>query len=121
MRNLLATCSLIACTATTALAQDAAAGKRAFSHCGNCHQVGPTARSIAAPALNGLFGRAAGSLVDYDYSEAIKGSGLIWDEDTFSRFIKDPQATIPGTKMFFHGIQDEQRIRDIIAYLQQFQ
>ena len=47
-------------------------------------------------------------------------SGITWDEATFSEYIKDPKAKVPGTKMAFAGIKDEQKIKDLIAYLHTF-
>jgi cytochrome c len=70
--------------------------------------------------LNGLFGRKAGSVDGFSYSEANKNSGITWDEATFTTYIKDPKAKIPGTKMAFPGIKNEQRIKDLIAYLHTF-
>ena len=73
--------------------------------------------NAVGPVLNGLLGRKAGSVEGYVYSDANKNSGITWDEATFSAYIKDPKAKIPGTKMVFPGIKDEQRIKDLIAYL----
>jgi cytochrome c len=70
--------------------------------------------------LNGLFGRKAGTVEGYNYSPANKNSGLTWDEATFREYIKDPRAKVPGTKMVYAGLKDEQRITDLIAYLKQF-
>jgi cytochrome c len=121
MRHLPATIAVILLTAGPAFAQDEAAGRRAFGQCGICHQVGPTARSIAAPTLNGLFGRRAGSVEGFKYSEAMQNSGLVWDEDTFRTFISDPQGVVPGTIMAFRGTDDPERIKNLIAYLKQFE
>jgi len=98
-------------------AQDAAAGEKAFAVCKACHQVGDSAKNAVGPVLNGLIGRKAGSVDGYNYSEANKNSGITWDEATFTEYIKDPKAKIPGTKMAFAGIKDEQKIKDLIAYL----
>lgn len=103
-----------------ASAQDAAAGEKAFTVCKSCHQVGDSAKNVAGPVLNGLIGRKAGSVEGYNYSEPNKKSGITWDEATFTQFIKDPKARIPGTKMIFAGIKDEQKIKDLIAYLHTF-
>jgi cytochrome c len=70
--------------------------------------------------LNGVIGRPAGSVAGYAYSEANKKSGLTWDEVTFREYIKDPKAKVPGTKMAFPGLKDEQKINDLVAYLKQF-
>jgi cytochrome c len=67
-----------------------------------------------------LFGRKAGSVEGYSYSEANKKSGITWDEATFSEYIKDPKAKVPGTKMAFAGVKDEQKVKDLIAYLHQY-
>jgi cytochrome c len=101
-------------------AQDAAAGEKVFVVCKACHQAGDHAKNAVGPVLNGLFGRKAGSVEGYIYSDANKNSGIIWDEATFATYIKDPKAKIPSTKMVFAGIKDEQRIKDLIAYLRTF-
>jgi cytochrome c len=101
-------------------AQDAAAGEKAFAPCRACHQIGENAKNAVGPELNGVIGRKAGSVEGYNYSPANKNSGLTWDEATFSEYIKDPKAKVPGTKMIFAGIKDEKKIKDLIAYLKQF-
>ncbi len=110
----------LALSPTMVQAQDVAAGERVFSQCRACHQVGPTAKNAVGPVLNGLFGRKAGTVEGYNYSPANKNSGITWDEAIFSDYIKDPRAKIPGTKMVYAGLKDEQRIKDLIAYLKQF-
>lgn len=105
---------------TSANAQDVAAGERSFNKCRACHQVGETAKNTVGPVLNGLFGRHSGSIEGYSYSAANKNSGITWDEATFAEYIKDPRAKIPGTKMVFAGIKNEQEIKDLTAYLKQF-
>src|SRR5919205_312728 len=107
-------------SAASAQAQDAAAGERVFAQCRACHQVGDNAKNAVGPVLNGLFGRKAGSVEGYSYSAANKNSGITWDEATFREYIKDPKAKIPGTKMAFAGLKDEQRVTDLVAYLKQF-
>jgi len=72
------------------------------------------------PELNGLDGRRAGSAPNYSYSDANKNSGITWNEATFKEYIKDPKAKIPGTKMIFAGITNEQEIADLWAYLSRF-
>jgi cytochrome c len=103
-----------------ASAQDAAAGEKAFAVCKACHQIGDSAKNAVGPVLNGLIGRKAGSVDGYNYSDANKKSGLTWDEATFTDYIKDPKAKIPGTKMAFAGVKDEQKIKDLIAFLHTF-
>ena len=105
---------------SSASAQDAAEGQKVFAQCRACHQVGETAKNGVGPVLNGLFGRKAGSVEGYSYSPANKNSGLTWDEATFRDYIKDPRGKVPGTKMVYAGLKDEQRITDLVAYLKQF-
>jgi cytochrome c len=104
----------------SARAQDASAGEKVFLQCRACHQVGATAKNAVGPTLNGLFGRKAGMVEGYSYSEANKKSGFVWDEATFREYIKDPKGKIQGTKMAYPGLKDEKRIDDLIAYLHQF-
>jgi cytochrome c len=119
IRSVLAALGLLALV-PAAYAQDPAAGEKVFAQCRACHQVGPTAKNAVGPTLNGLFGRSAGTVEGYSYSPANKNSGLTWDEATFVDYIKDPRKKIPGTKMVYAGLKDEQRIKDLIAYLKQF-
>src|SRR5215207_1557937 len=101
-------------------AQDAASGEKVFAQCKACHQIGENAKNAVGPLLNGLFGRKSGTIEGYSYSPANKNSGITWDEATFREYIKDPRAKIPGTKMVYAGIKDEQRVNDLVAYLKQF-
>jgi cytochrome c len=103
-----------------ALAQDAAAGEKVFGVCRACHQIGEKAKIAVGPVLNGVIGRKAGTYPGYSYSDANKNSGITWDEATFTTYIKNPRAKIPGTKMIFVGITDEQKIKDLIAFLKQY-
>lgn len=119
LRIVVAAVALLGCV-PAALAQDAAAGEKIFVQCRACHQVGPTAKNMVGPVLNGLFGRPAGDVEGYAYSNANKNSGLTWDEATFREYIKDPKAKIPGTKMIFAGIKDDKKVSDLIAYLHTF-
>ncbi len=120
MRSLILPVAFLLLGTGAGQAQDAAAGERVFAQCRACHQVGETARNVVGPVLNGLFGRKAGTVEGYAYSPANKNSGLTWDEATFRDYIKDPRAKIPGTKMIYAGLKDEQRVTDLVAYLKQF-
>jgi cytochrome c len=106
--------------ATTALAQDAEAGKTSFNKCLACHAIGEGAKNKVGPELNGIDGRKSGTAADYNYSDANKNSGITWNEAQFKEYIKDPKAKIPGTKMVFAGIKNEKEVNDLWAYLSQF-
>jgi len=109
-----------AAASPAALAQDVAAGKTSFNKCMACHAVGEGARNKVGPVLNGLSGRKSGTVEGYSYTEANKNSGITWDEASFKDYIKDPKAKIPGTKMVFAGIKNEQEAGDLWAFLAQY-
>jgi cytochrome c len=111
---------LLVWLATPVRAQDAEAGAKVFAQCRACHQVGEAAKNLVGPVLNGLFGRPAGTAPGYSYSPANQKSGITWDEATFAEYIKDPKAKIPGTKMIYAGLKDAKRIKDLTAFLKQF-
>jgi cytochrome c len=101
-------------------AQDVENGKAVWNKCRACHAIGEGAKNMVGPVLNGLFGRKAGTVEGYTYSEANKNSGIVWDEATFREYIKSPKAKIPNTKMVFVGLTEDQDIEDLIAFLKQF-
>jgi cytochrome c len=96
---------------------DAAHGKALYQGCQACHSIDD---NDLGPRHRGVVGRRAGSIQDYAYSAALKNSGLTWDEATLDRWLTNPSALVPGTRMFFK-IDDAQARADIIAYLKQLQ
>ena len=106
--------------ASSALAQDVAAGKSSFNKCLPCHAIGEGAKNKVGPELNAIDGRKSGSAPDYSYSDANKNSGITWSKETFLEYIKDPKAKIPGTKMTFAGIKSETEAANLWAYLASF-
>ena len=103
-------------------AGDAQAGQKLFNRiCGGCHQVGTSARGSFGPQLNAIFGRPAGSTTDYQYSSAMKSSGIVWTGETLAAYIEAPKEVVPGTRMIFWGLSDPQKIENLLAYLQTFQ
>jgi cytochrome c len=120
MRGVILAAVLAVMATSGARAQDAAAGEKVFAVCKACHQIGETAKNAVGPVLNGVIGRPAGTYPGFNYSDANKNSGLTWDEATFRDYIKDPRAKIPGTKMIYPGLKDEQKTSDLLAYLKQF-
>ena len=103
-----------------ALAQDADAGATVFKKCKVCHQIGDGAKNAVGPVLTGVVGRPAGTYPGYSYSDANKNSGLTWDEATLTVYLHDPKAKVPGTKMTFPGLQSDDDIKNVIAYLKTF-
>ena len=120
MRRLVVGAALTATMSALALAQDLENGKAVWNKCRACHQVGENARNLVGPVLNGLIGRKAGTVEGFDYSEANKNSGIVWDDATFREYIKNPKAKMPNTKMVFVGLSDPQDIEDLLAFLKQF-
>lgn len=119
LSGLLASGALLA-PAAPALAQgDAAAGERVFNRCRACHVVDQEQNRVG-PHLVGLFGREAGSVESFGrYSDAMKNSGITWDEETLKAYIKDPRGYIPGNIMAFPGLGDEEDLDNLIAYLKE--
>jgi cytochrome c len=118
-RALVAALGLVISTGAV-LAQDAAEGKKAFRKCEPCHSVGPEATNKVGPILNGLDGRPAGSVAGFNYSDANKGSGIVWGEAVFKEYVKDPKGKVPGTKMVFAGVKSQTELDNLWAYVSQF-
>jgi cytochrome c len=110
----------LALPSAAAKAQDLAAGEQSFKKCLPCHSVGEGAPNKVGPHLNGLEGRKAGTTPDYSYSEVNKNSGLVWSDEVFKEYIKNPMGQMPGTTMAFPGIKNETEISNLWAYLKQF-
>ena len=100
--------------AHAAPAGDAKAGAEIYERCAACHSL---AVDRAGPRHCGLFGRRAGSVADYPYSEAMKRSAIVWNDATLDRFLADPLRAVPGTSMGYSGISSEKERADLIAYL----
>jgi cytochrome c len=108
--------------ATQASAQsgDAAKGQRVFNQqCRACHTLEKDGAQTAGPNLHGVFGRKAGMAAGYEFSDAMKKSGIVWDEATMADYNRDPKAKVPGTKMVFNGVKNAGQLADLMAYLKQ--
>ena len=111
--------SALALGSSVALAQgDAAKGETVFNKCKACHSVDEPKNKVG-PYLVGVFGRPAGSVEGFKYSEAMKGSGITWDEQTLAAYLADPRGYIKGNRMAFVGLKNQQDIANVIAYLKQ--
>lgn len=109
-------------TAGIAAAQEdlVAEGEDVFRRCQACHAIGEGATHRVGPHLNDVIGRQAGSLEDYNYSQAMQTAGeegLVWNEETLAEYLANPGAMIPGTKMVFPGLRQEEQIEAVIAFL----
>lgn len=85
--------------------------------CIDCHAIGETIGKKIGPNLKGLIGRTSGSLEGYEYSDAMKGAGIVWSEETLKTYLVAPRKVIPGTKMNFNGLKRPGEVEDIVAYL----
>jgi cytochrome c len=95
-------------------------GAVVFKKCLACHRIGLGAVVAVGPPLNGIVGRKAGTFVDYPYSEAMRASGLTFDEATLAAYLRSPKAIVPGGSMAFAGLKRDNEIVDVIAYLKSF-
>ena len=100
-------------------AGDPAAGEKAFKgKCGACHNA-TEAKNKVGPSLMGVYDRKAGMAADFKYSDAMKNSGITWDEAALDEYLKDPKGKVPGNKMAYPGLKDDTKRADVIAYLSQ--
>jgi cytochrome c len=104
---------------TVSLAESAAPstahGAEVYERCAACHSL---ERDRTGPRHCGLLGRRAGSVPGFGYSDAMRASGITWDESTLDRFLADPMQVVPGTSMGYAGVDDARDRRDLIAYLE---
>ena len=98
------------------LGGDPKAGAVIYERCLACHAL---AYNRTGPKHCGLFGRRAGSEPGFQYSDAMKHAGWVWNRQTLDRFLADPLKTVPGTTMGYAGVKDSQERADLIAYLEQ--
>ncbi len=120
MQKFLIAALLLAASSDGSPAQDAAAGEQSFKRqCSVCHDVGEGAKIKLGPPQNGLEGRKAGSYEGYNASDAIKASGIVWNEQTFKEYLSDPTGKVPGTRMVI-AVKNEQDVANLWAYLKQF-
>jgi cytochrome c len=97
-----------------AAAADPEKGKEVYGRCLACHAL---EYDRVGPHHCGLFGRRAGSVKGFTYSEAMKRSKIVWSEKTLDRFLANPLKTVPGTAMTYAGVPDAKERADLIAYL----
>ena len=100
-------------------AGDAAAGQKVFNKCRACH-VADKETNRVGPHLVGIIGRKAASVDGFKYSDGMKGAGekgLVWTEENFTKYMKDPRDFVPGNRMAFVGLKKDEEIQDLIAFL----
>ncbi len=98
-------------------AGDAARGAKVFQACMACHSVQP-GEHMTGPSLAHIWNRKTGTVEDFlRYSDAMKKSGVVWNDATLDKWLANPQRFLPGTSMSFAGIREEKDRQDVIAYL----
>lgn len=99
--------------------QTAASGVRpdGFAQCAACHAVARGAPHGLGPNLWGIAGTKAGEIADYQFSPALKASGLVWDEATLDKWLENPRALVPGTKMSYGGMSDAAARKELVTWL----
>jgi cytochrome c len=106
---------------SSALAEsgDLSRGQQDFKACAPCHSLEPD-RNMTGPSLANLWGRKAGSLPSFErYSDALKSSGIIWDDRALDGWLTDPQHMVPDNDMPFEGIKDALVRADLLAFLKE--
>jgi cytochrome c len=96
---------------------DPEAGRESFRACAACHSLVPE-RHMTGPSLAAIWGRKAGTVEGFRrYSDALKQSGITWDEHSLDAWLANPSGLIPNNRMTFRGLPDAAQRRDLIAYL----
>ena len=109
----MASASVYAVSAPDALLGEPVHGKTVYQACMGCHSID---EDDVGPRHRGVVGRTAGTVPGYAYSPALKGSHIVWDQANLDRWLTNPQALVPGAKMFFAMPNSKDRA-DVIAYL----
>jgi cytochrome c2 len=97
---------------------DPAAGEKVFNKCKACHVVDAETNRVG-PSLHGVFGRTAGTVEGFNYSSAMKDSGVVWSDETITEYVSDPKGFVPGNRMAFPGLKKPEDIANLLAYLHQ--
>lgn len=92
-------------------------GRRQFGLCRSCHTVVEGGPNMTGPNLHGVFGRTAGAVEGYRYSDALQSAGFVWDAERLDAWLANPRTYLPGNRMTFAGLADPQKRLDLIAYL----
>ena len=120
MKSILLAAACLGLMAGTALAGgDAAKGEKVSKMCMACHSFTDKTNKVG-PYLFGVVGRPVASAEGYAYSDAMKAcaaTGAKWDEATLFKYLENPKALVPGTKMGFAGVKKEDDRNNLIAFL----
>jgi cytochrome c len=96
---------------------DPVAGQKTARVCGTCHSFNKGEPAKIGPNLYGVVGGPHAHMAGFDYSDAMKGMSGNWDFDELNSFLFSPRTHVPGTKMSFAGIKNDQDRANVIAWL----
>lgn len=115
--------AIFVCASATGLAVaaegNAARGQRLFQNCAGCHSL-EADKNMTGPSLSAVWNRKAGGVPTFTrYSDALKSSGVVWNDQTLDSWLADPQHVVPGNAMTFAGIKDPQQRQDLLTFLKE--
>ena len=114
----LSVAAVVSVGSASAQSGNEARGERLFNQqCRACHTLAKDGASTVGPNLHGLLGRKAGFAEGFSSSDAMKASGIVWDDKTLVEYLKDPKGRVPGTKMVYAGLKQEAQQADMMAFL----
>lgn len=96
---------------------DPVKGEKVFAKCKTCHEIASDKNKVG-PTLQGVIGRKAGTVPGFKYSEAMLGSGVVWDAQAIAEYARQPKEFIPGNKMVFAGLKKDDEVEDLIAFIE---
>ena len=118
-KSMLLIATFSALLAGPAMADESSAGATELQKCKICHSLDKDGPNRVGPRLYGVFGRKAAAVPGFNYSDAMKQSGMVWDDKTLADFLRDPKQAMPGNRMSFPGISDDATLADLLHRLKQ--
>lgn len=98
---------------------DAAAGAKVFKKCQACHSIVAADGNKIGPNLHGVVGRKAGTQEGFNFSDAMKSSGIVWDEASIEKYLRDPKGFVPKNKMAFVGLKKDSDLANVLAFIKE--
>lgn len=84
--------------------------------CAECHSL-KEGKNKKGPSLFAVVGRNAGTIADYNYSDALKAGGFVWNPEKLDAYVTHPKGAVPGGKMKYDGLDDAKARADLIEFL----
>ena len=94
-------------------------GTAELQKCKICHSLDQGGANRVGPNLYDMFGRKAGTMPGFAYSDAMKNSDVVWTDDALAKFLRDPKEALPGNRMSFPGIKDDAELHALVQALKQ--